>query len=136
MLGPIGRLTLLSALLIAVAASAESGAILRVIDGDTYEVLIDGKRVRARLENADTPETGDRARCPEEREAGERATAWVREQVAQRRVEVQSLERLDKYKRLLVRITVDGRDLGELLVVQGLGRYYGGERRMTWCPER
>lgn len=111
------------------------GSIVRVVDGDTYEVLIDGKTQRARLENADAPETGDRARCPEEREVGERATVWVREQIANHRVEVHSLGRLDKYKRLLVRVTVDGRDLGELLVVQGLGRFYRGERRMTWCPE-
>jgi endonuclease YncB( thermonuclease family) len=123
-------------LLFAVAVAGEPGRIVQVIDGDTYVVSIDGQRHRARLENADTPETGERARCPEELEAGNRATAWVREQVATRDVRVFSLGRLDKYQRLLVRVTVDGRDLGELLVVQGLGRAYRGERRMTWCPER
>ena len=111
------------------------GRILYVIDGDTYDVAIGGVTSRARLENADTPETGG-ARCAEEREAGDRATAFVRQQVVTRQVDVFTRWKIDKHRRLLVRVTVDGRDLGELLVVNGLGRYYRGERRMTWCPER
>ncbi len=126
---------LTAALAFSDAAAQGAGSVVRVIDGDTYEVFVDGKQIRARLANADTPETGERARCAEELEAGNRATAWMKEQVSSRAVVVISLGRLDKYKRLLVRITVDGRDLGELLVEQGLGRFYNGERRMPWCPE-
>ena len=129
---PISQILALGAALSALAESP----LVRVLDGDTYEIMLEGVPTRARLVNADTPETGERAKCPEEREAGERATAWVREQTATKQVAVFPTGKLDKYRRVLVRVTIDGQDLGELLVMQGLGRAYYGERRMTWCPER
>jgi endonuclease YncB( thermonuclease family) len=71
-----------------------------------------------RLANADTPETMGRARCPEERALGERATAWVQHQVQMREVAVFPTWKLDKYRRALAYVTIDGEDLGELLVDQ------------------
>jgi micrococcal nuclease len=124
------------ALIAGPALAKEAGPILQVIDGDTYVVLLDGVSKRVRLANADTPETGDRARCPEELEVGNRAKEWVRDQVAKRRVEVRPTGKIDKYGRVIAYVTLDGQDLGELLVKNGLGRAYRGERRMTWCPER
>ena len=64
-----------------------------------------------RLANADTPETGGRARCPEERALGERATAWVRLKVQTREVAVFPIWKLDKYRRALAYVTIDGEDL-------------------------
>ena len=49
---------------------------LRVIDGDTVEVLPDGPTVR--LLGFDTPETGSRAECDEERALAGRATELLR----------------------------------------------------------
>ena len=43
--------------------------------------------------------------------------------------------RLDKYRRVLATLTIDGEDLGGLLVKNGLARWYGGERRPGWCGE-
>jgi endonuclease YncB( thermonuclease family) len=34
---------------------------------------------------------------------------------------------------VLVHVTIDGEDLGGLLVKNGLARWYGGERRRGWC---
>jgi micrococcal nuclease len=119
-----------------VALAEDAGPLLRIVDGDTFEMLIEGFPNRVRLANADAPETGDRARCPEELEVGLRAGAWVREQVATRQVAVFPTWKLDKYRRPLVYVTIDGEDLGALLVKNGLGRAYHGERRMGWCPER
>lgn len=58
------------------AAQEPEAVQVRVIDGDTVEIRASGERIR--LENIDTPETGDRARCTAERQAGERATSEAR----------------------------------------------------------
>ena len=110
-----------------------AGPFVRVIDGDTYVLLLEGFPTPVRLANADTPETGGRARCPEERALGERATAWVRLLVQTRQVAVFPTWKLDKYRRALAYVTIDGEDLGELLVRNGLARRYHGERRRGWC---
>jgi hypothetical protein len=57
------------ALLVPLAVSAETaGPMLRVLDGDTYEMMLEGFPTRVRLANADTPETGSRAKCARELE--------------------------------------------------------------------
>jgi endonuclease YncB( thermonuclease family) len=100
-----------------------------------------GKVHRVRLANADTPETGlpgsvNAAKCPEKMEAGKRAAAFV-EAFIGKPIEVQRTKNApDKYNRVLAKISIEGKDLGELLIFNGLGRFYNGERRMTWCPER
>lgn len=118
------------------AGSAETaGPLLRVLDGDTYEILIEGFPTHVRLANADTPETGPRAKCAEELALGNRATEFVRAQVSEHAVAVFPTGRLDKYRRVLATLTIDGEDLGGLLVKNGLARWYGGERRRGWCRE-
>lgn len=125
------------ALLVPQPGSAETaGPLLRVLDGDTYEILLEGFPTRVRLANADTPETGPRARCARELDWGNRATDFVRKQVSTRAVAVFPTSRLDKYRRVLATLTIDGEDLGRLLVKNGLARCYGGERRLSWCRER
>lgn len=119
------------------AGTAETaGPLLRVLDGDTYEMLIAGFPTRVRLANADTPETGSRAKCAAELAWGNRATDFVRAQVNTRAVAVFPTGRLDKYRRVLATLTIDGEDLGGLLVKNGLARWYGGGRRLGWCGER
>ena len=115
------------------AHSRDAGPLLRIVDGDTYEMLIEGFPTKVRLANADTPESGRRARCAVERSLADRATDWVAEQFATRQVAVFPSWRLDKYRRPLVRIRLDGQDLGDLLVGNGLARPYHGERRLPWC---
>ena len=41
--------------------------------------------------------------------------------------------RTDKYRRTLAHVEVDGRDVGEILIGEGLARPYSGERRKSWC---
>lgn len=104
---------------------------LRVIDGDTVEVRDTGERVR--LENIDTPETGDRAQCQAEREAGARATGEARRLInGANRVSVRRSGRTDRYGRTIGWVFVDGRDLGGLLIEAGLARPWRG-RREPWC---
>lgn len=115
------------------AVALGGGPLLRIVDGDTYDMMLEGLPTRVRLANADTPETGRRAGCLEERELGEKTTNWVREAVLTREVAVFPVGRLDKYRRQLVHVRIDGEDLGRLLVNEGLARFYSGERRRPWC---
>ncbi|MBC7768883.1 MAG: thermonuclease family protein [Phycisphaerales bacterium] len=105
----------------------------RVIDGDTFEDLTTGDRYR--LENIDTPETGGRAGCVAERTLGDRATQQARTLITSaNQLDVRRTGRTDRYQRIIAFIEIDGRDLGELMIEQGLARPWRG-RREPWCDD-
>ncbi|HYD87345.1 MAG TPA: thermonuclease family protein [Vitreimonas sp.] len=113
------------------SAPAPEAVSWRVIDGDTFEDLATGDRYR--LENIDTPETGPRARCSAERDLGDRATQQARTFIANaRQLDIRRTGRTDRYDRIIAFIEIDGRDLGELMIAQGLARPWRG-RREPWC---
>lgn len=113
------------------AADGDQRAHWRVIDGDTFEDLGSGDRYR--LENIDTPETGPRAQCRAERDLGDRATARARAFIAGAgRLDVRRTGRIDRYDRIIAFVRIDGRDLGELMIAEGLARPWRG-RREPWC---
>lgn len=100
-----------------------------VVDGDTID--ISGERVR--LVGFDTPETY-RSRCDYEKRLGDLATARVRELVGGvARIELVLLPGRDRYDRLLGRLIVNGTDVGDTLMAEGLARRYDGGRRQGWC---
>ena len=104
---------------------------MRVIDGDTLEDMRDD--ITYRVVNIDTPETGSRARCAAERALGNRATDAVRSLVDQaRRLELRPTGRRDRYGRTIAFVLIDGRDMGETLIAEGLARPWRG-RREPWC---
>ena len=104
---------------------------MRVIDGDTLEDLSDD--ITYRLVNIDTPETGSRARCDAERTLGDRATEAARSLVAHaRQLELRPTGRIDRYGRTIAFVLIDGRDMGETLIAEGLARPWRG-RREPWC---
>lgn len=99
------------------------------IDGDTIEA--DGRRYR--VANIDTPEMGQGARCAAERRLAQRATQRARALIdAAARVETHALGRIDRYGRHVAYVWIDGRDLGEALIAEGLARPWRG-RREPWC---
>ncbi len=104
---------------------------IRVIDGDTLEDM--SADITYRLVNIDTPETGSRARCAAERELGDRATRTARTLITNARAfETRPTGRIDRYGRTIAYVSVDGRDLGETLIADGLARPWRG-RREPWC---
>lgn len=104
---------------------------IRVIDGDTIEDMRDD--ITYRLVNIDTPETGSRARCAAERALGNRATEAARSLFARaRQLELRPTGRLDRYGRTIAFVLIDGRDMGETLIADGLARPWRG-RREPWC---
>jgi endonuclease YncB( thermonuclease family) len=88
-----------------------------------------------RFFGVDAPELHP-ARCEAERELGERAKARVVALLtgaATVSIEIVGRRR-DKYGRLLGRVLADGRDVGALLIAEGLGRPYSGRgTRRPWC---
>jgi endonuclease YncB( thermonuclease family) len=70
---------------------------------------------------------------PEELALGEQAAERLRALVNSGVVTLSSIDRdRDVYGRLLRNVAVDGRDVGETLVSEGLARDYAGGRR-PWC---
>jgi micrococcal nuclease len=123
-------------ILVALAAGgAIAGAValyqpaIRAIDGDT----VDHGFFRWRLEGLDAPETGGRARCPQERARGEAAQRRLAEMLVGGRAVLRPLSGFDRYGRRLARLDVGGRDAAAVLIGEGLAREYHGGRRQGWC---
>ncbi|MCX7357351.1 MAG: thermonuclease family protein [Alphaproteobacteria bacterium] len=131
---PASRAEAQTTQLVSADSSARSGVIagrVRVVDGDTIEDM--NSDITYRLVNIDTAETGSRARCTAERDLGDRAKEAVRTLVAgARRIELNPTGRIDRYGRTIAFVVIDGRDMGETLMAEGLARPWRG-RREPWC---
>jgi micrococcal nuclease len=92
--------------------------VTRVIDGDTIEVEIDGRRERVRYIGMDTPEMND-AR-PVVRDLARAASAANARLVADRQVRLElDVEKRDRYGRLLAYVWVGDTMVNEALVLSG-----------------
>lgn len=108
-------------------------AITDVINGDTVRIMCLGTEpVSTRLVGFDTPETHQPG-CAAEAVLGERATRYLETVLRRARVIDISSEGTDKYRRVLARMTLDGRDLADIMVSEGVARYYTGGKRQSWC---
>lgn len=115
-------------------------ASVTVVDGDT---LHDNRRNQDyRLFGIDAPETA-RAKCEAEKALGHTAAARVGELLtgAEKIVALPGWDPggrdrwpRDGFGRRIGRIELDGRDLGEILLAEGLARPYSGEGpHPDWC---
>jgi endonuclease YncB( thermonuclease family) len=87
-------------------------------------VRIDGGLVR--LLGFDTPETTfGWYRCDAELERGLLAAKRLAEILDSGAIDIEFATRRDRYKRRLARLTVDGRDVGEILIGERLAVRYG-----------
>ena len=99
-----------------------------VVDGDT--LFVGGAKVR--IANIDAPETHEYG-CPAELALGERSANRLRALVNSGTVRLRAADRdVDVYGRRLRTVEVDGVDVGEVLVSEGLARPYHGGRK-PWC---
>lgn len=102
---------------------------VRVVDGDTIE--FGGQSIR--LLGFDTPETYY-ADCPAEKARGDAATARLRQLIrGAGSLQLFLRNERDRYGRGLGRLLVDGHDVGEVLISEGLARRYNGGQRGGWC---
>lgn len=110
---------ILSAALVAAATALPApfeAAVAGVSDGDSIVVIHDGGPLPVRLDGIDAPESGQ----PWARKARERAAALMRGKT----VRVLPRDHDTKYDRLVARVEVDGRDVSETLVAEGLAWHY------------
>jgi endonuclease YncB( thermonuclease family) len=99
-----------------------------VVDGDT--IWYRGSKIR--IADIDTPET-HQPRCAAEAALGAAATRRLHELVNAGPFTLQSINRdEDRYGRKLRILTRGGEILGDILVEEGLARYYEVARR-SWC---
>lgn len=87
----------------------------KVMDGDSFYVKADGRKVEVRLQGVDCPEKGQ--------PHGDEARAFTRAFLEKRTLTVEGLGR-DDYGRALVRVSVEGRDLALALVEAGLAWHF------------
>lgn len=105
--------------------------VARIIDGDTFE-LAGGERVR--ILNIDTAEMPPRSQCEAEQSLALAAKARLSE--VMRQGDAITLVRegrdRDRHDRQLRRVRIDGEDVGDLLIREGLAKPWRG-RKATWC---
>ncbi len=121
----------------ALAQSTLPATVLRVIDGDTFDAEVmplpdTTRKLRVRVMELDTPEL--RGQCAEEREMAQAAKLRAAELLAGRfRLEVPEARAFDNHGRLLAKVRLeDGRYLAGVLIREGLGRRWTGQRE-SWC---
>jgi micrococcal nuclease len=125
----------LLAVVLAVPAAAESfdGRRAGIIDGDT--LALGDERVR--LLNIDAPESF-RSHCERELVMGLKAKERLAALVRSGRLAVERYGQ-DRYRRTLARVYVGGRDLGQVLIQEGLalpwrdGPEARADRLQHWC---
>jgi len=117
--------------------------IVRVYDGDTFTVNLPGAlpvfghELGVRIAGIDTPELVSRCDTLQQRQ-DEKVKALIARQMLvdslaqSNTIRLMDLDR-DKYFRLLARVEVDGRDLGDDLIDKGLADPYSGGTKIGWC---
>jgi micrococcal nuclease len=115
----------------AAPAAGPSVLTMRIVDGDTIENTANG--VRYRLDNVDAAPIGEAAGCASERALGERAAAAAEQLLGRARtLALSPTGRFDQAGKPMVFVSLDGRDLGELLIAQGAARP-ARARAEPWC---
>jgi endonuclease YncB( thermonuclease family) len=110
--------SLAAAVVVAAVAAGSSfdAKVIGVVDADTLEVLDEAKVThRVRLHGIDSPERGQ--------PFAKKARAAMSSLVAGQNVTVESLGD-DRYGRLIARIVVDGRDVGQAMIAGGWAWHY------------
>ena len=135
-----------AAIVVLALVAAPAGAddyvwpVVRIVDGDT--VAVDASAdfppelasIKVRLRGVDTPEKGGRAKCPEEREAGQQATVFTTDAISAAKEIVVRNPAWGKWGgRVIADLILDGRSLSQALIETGNGRPYEGGRRGSWC---
>ena len=107
------------------APASLTGTVVSIHDGDTISIRTATRTVRVRLYGID---------CPEYRQPfSQRARRFTSEMTFRKSVTVH-IEGRDRYDRILGRVVVDGTDVNEALVRNGLAWHYeigAGDRRLA-----
>ncbi|PSJ16078.1 thermonuclease family protein [Nitrosomonas supralitoralis] len=114
------------------------GSIVRVYDGDTFTINIDGdcpsilcSKIPVRINGIDAPEL--RGKCEQEKIGAMDSRAYLAHLLLNAKdVELRNIHR-DKYFRINAAVFADGVDVGADMISKGLARPYSGGKRNGWC---
>jgi micrococcal nuclease len=87
-----------------------AGKVVRVIDGDTIDVLLSSGRIRVRLHGVDAPERVQSRGAP--------ATAWLEQQLRDQQVHLEPVSQ-DQYDRMVAVVHLQNRNINRELVENG-----------------
>jgi endonuclease YncB( thermonuclease family) len=103
----------------------EEGLVERVADGDTLTVITANQtKLRIRMFGIDAPETPKGSKFPGQ-PYGREAEAYLKRLVQGKRVKVE-IYQVDRYKRLLSTIFLNGKDISLAMIKAGLAEVYRG----------
>ncbi len=109
-----------------------AGKVMRVIDGDTIDVLLASGRIRVRLHGVDAPERNQ--------PGGKASSAWLTQQLRDKPVQLEPVSQ-DQYERMVAVVHRDGRNINRELVRAGHAWAYRrymrrSERELCLLEER
>ena len=103
----------------------EEGTVTHVADGDTITVITaNHTKLRIRMVGIDAPETPKGTKFPGQ-PYGKEAEAYLKQLVEGKQVKVE-IYSVDRYKRLLATIFLDGKDINLAMIEAGLAEVYRG----------
>ena len=105
--------------------SRQEAQVVRVVDGDTVEVLLDNKKEKVRVIGINTPEVVDPRKSVEC--FGKEASNMAKEILSNQNVVLESdssQQNVDKYGSLLRYVFVNGVDFGKQMIAEGYAHEY------------
>ncbi len=113
--------------------SASGCRVVEIVDGDTVTLACPGRPPeRARLTGFDTPELFS-PKCRDEKDSALRAKRHLGRVIGGAEHLGVVRQGHDRYGRVLVGLSVDGRPVATEMISAGLARAYDGGRRAGWC---
>ena len=107
--------------------SPRTGIVLRVSDGDTIAVRLDGKETKIRLYGIDAPES--------KQDGGKEATKFLKKLLLTGKVTVTTLD-VDRYDREVALVELEsGESLQEMILERGLVWVYTKYCRASFCKD-
>lgn len=121
-------LIILTTLLLSLSSFGEElkGTVIGVKDGDTIELLTDKAPITIRLYGIDTPEKSQ--------PFATKAKEYLSEQIYKKEVKVEAFGK-DRYQRTLGVITLEGRNINEELINNGLAHVFTRYCTKSFCKD-
>lgn len=113
--------------------------VTRVIDGDTVEIDVPNlpkelSKIKLRIYGIDSPESGSRAKCENEKRMAKTTTDYARQIVkSAKKIEI-IIHKWDKYGgRVVGDLILDGKNFRDIMIDKKLVYPYYGKKKQTWC---
>lgn len=114
--------------------------IIRIIDGDTFEVREkffpeELGTIKVRIAGIDTPEKNPRAKCQSEHELALKAEKYAKKELLGKMVLITNIKQ-DKYgSRLVADVYLHYGSFADSMIKLGLAREYDGRTKKSWCSK-